>query len=355
MSGSHRIAFSAPGRWIIDARSARVLRYAMGSTIALTVAMAWNWPIAYLTPLLSLKFLASPKPRPSLKVGIGFIVVVGFSCLGGLWLGRYLISYPLVYIPFTGLVLFRIFHLKTVGKAPGLMTMLLISLLVLPLIVMTTPAAAEIAAGGILMAAIATIGVVWLAHALIPDTATPIAVPGTGQTAPELATPLAREEQYRRAMISTLVVLPVFIVFYALQLTGLMVVLIFVAVLASQPEFATNFKIGAALIIGNVLGGLSAILFYELLVIVPAFPFLISLTFLAGLVFGNRVFSDEPVGKLFGMGYSTLLLVIGSVTASGSDEASSMVYLRVAQISVAVIYCVLAFGVADRFVRRKEG
>jgi hypothetical protein len=53
------------------------------------------------------------------------------------------------------------------------------------------------------------------------------------------------------------------------------------------------------------------------------------------------------------MAYSTLLLVIGSVTAGGSDEASAKVYTRVFQIFVAVVYVVMAFGVADRFLRRK--
>ncbi|MCK5406051.1 MAG: hypothetical protein KAJ37_01295, partial [Candidatus Krumholzibacteria bacterium] len=74
----------------------------------------------------------------------------------------------------------------------------------------------------------------------------------------------------------------------------------------------------------------------------------------AGLIFGTRVFSDKPTAKLYAMAFSTLLLVIGSTTASGSGEAGSKVYARVAQITFAVVYVVMAFGVADRFVRRRE-
>ena len=92
----------------------------------------------------------------------------------------------------------------------------------------------------------------------------------------------------------------------------------------------------------------------KLLVMVPEFYFLVMLTLLVGLVFGVRVFSDSPSAKLWGMAFSTLLLVIGSTTASGSGEAGSKVYTRVLQITVAVLYVVMAFGVADRFVRRKE-
>jgi hypothetical protein len=338
----------AIGTWTLDDRSLRVLRYAVGATIAMAVAMAFNYQLAFLTPLLALSFLAAPGPRPTLKAGVGFIAIVAASCLSGLLLGRYLISYPLVYIPFTALVLLRLFYLKAAGKAPAVMTMLLISLLVIPLIVMSSPQVAQMAAVGVLLAAVVTIGVVWLVHGLIPES-------GHRQPAAVAAPPdLAPMEQFRTAAISTLVLFPVFVLFYAFQMMDLLVILVFVAILSSQPGFATNFKMGAALIVGNVIGGLSAILFYELLVMVPEFAFLIVLTLLAGLVFGTRVFTDKPIAKLFGMAYSTLLLVIGSVTASGTDEASYMVYMRVLQISIAVVYVFLASGVADRFIRRRE-
>ena len=111
MSADTRYAVETLGKWELDHRSVRVLRYAAGSTIALTVALAINWPLAYLTPVLSLVFLASPAPRPSLKSGIGFVVIIAIACLAGLLLGNYLISYPLVYIPFTGLsVRVDVFH-----------------------------------------------------------------------------------------------------------------------------------------------------------------------------------------------------------------------------------------------------
>ena len=95
---------------------------------------------------------------------------------------------------------------------------------------------------------------------------------------------------------------------------------------------------------------------YQLLVIMPSFAFLLLLTLLAGLLFGARAFSDRPTAKLFSMAYTTLLLVIASVTAGGSgdDGAGSKVYTRVTQIIVAVVWVVLASGVADRFLRRRR-
>lgn len=341
------------GRWRLDVRSLRILRYALGSAIAMAVAMGVNWQLSFLAAVLSLSFLASPSPRPSLKQGVSFVAIVAVACLSGLMLGRYLLSYPMVYIPFTGLLLFRLFYFMVSGRSPLLTTWLLIAFLVIPMIMITSPPIANMVAVGILTSAAVTMCVVWLAHGLLPDP------PGTGQGAAAVDAAVAKpappaKERLKTAAIATLVVLPVFVLFYSFKLQSSLLILIFVALLSAQPGFATNFKAGAALIIGNSIGGAAAILMYELLVMVPQFYFLIMVTFLAGLIFGVRVFSEKPTAKLYAMAFSTLLLVIGSTTASGPGEAGSKVYMRVLQITIAVVYVVMAFGVADRFVRRRE-
>jgi hypothetical protein len=346
-------AATTVGRWNLDQRSIRVLRYAAGSALAMAVAMGINWQLSFLLPVLSLSFLASPAPRPSLRAGSVFVVVIAVSCLAGLMLGKYLISYPLVYIPFTCLVLLHLFYVKASGKFPLLVTWLLIALLVIPMIIMSSPAIANLVAAGILAGAIATICLIWLVHGLLPDPPAAIAPAVESGAAAVPTTIPSRKERFRTAAISTLVVLPVFVLFYSFQRVESLLILIFVALLSSQPGFATSFKAGGALVIGNALGGVAAIVFYELLVMVPEFGFLVVLTLLAGLVVGTHLFSDKPAAKLYGMAYSTLLLVIGSVTASGSEGAGSKVYTRVLQITIAVVYVMMASGVADRYLRRK--
>jgi hypothetical protein len=341
------------GRWRLDIRSRRVLRYALGSTIAMTVAMTFNWQLAFLAPVLSLSFLASPAPRPTFQQGITFVAVIAVACFAGLKLGQYLISYPLVFIPFAGLVLLRIFYMMASGRSPLLTMWLLIALLVIPLITITSPAIANMVAMGILTGATVTICVVWLAYGLLPDP--PGLHAGTAASAAAAAKELPPAlERFKTAAISTLIVLPLLVLFYSLSMQSAILILVFVALLAPQPGFATNFKAGGALIIGNAIGGAAAIIMYELLSMVPQLYFLVLMTFLAGLFFGARLFSDNPIAKLYGMAFSTLLLIIGSTTASGTGEAESEVYIRVAQITIAVVWIVMASGVADRFVRRKR-
>jgi hypothetical protein len=353
MSADSPAVLASIGGWRLDLRCIRILRYALGSTIAMTVALGVGWQLSFLAPVLSLGFLASPAPRPSLKQGVGFLATIAVACLAGLMLGRYLISLPLVYVPFTGFLLLRLFYMKASGRSPLLTMWLLIALLVIPLITMTSPAIANWVAAGILISATATVGVVWLTHGLLPDPAHQHSANAAAvAAAPAVLLPA---ERFHTAAVSTLVVLPLLVLFYSLQLQSALLILIFVALLSSQPGFASNFKAGAALVVGNAMGGAAAIVVYELLVIVPEFGFLIVVTLLAGLIFGTRVFSDKPTAKLYGMAFSTLLLVIGSTTTSASAEAGAKVYTRVVQIVIAVVYVVMAFGVADRFVRRREG
>lgn len=332
-----------------ELRRIRILRYAVGSSLAMAVAMGFGWQLSFLTPVLSLSFLGTPAPRPKLKGGIAFIAVVAVACLAGMMLSRFVLPYPLVFIPFTGYLLFRLFYAKTGGVSPLLIMWMLIALLVIPMLAMLAPALAGLVAAGIVVGATVTIGVVWLTYGIFPDP-----VGAAQEAAPVKPAAVAMPgERLQGAVLSTSVLFPVFVLFYMFQWADSILILIFVAILAQQPSFATNFKAGVALIVGNVIGGAAAIVFYELLVVVPEFWFLLVLTLLAGLVFGTRVFSGKPTAPLCGMAFSTLLLVIGSTT-SGEGEAGSKVYSRVMQMLAAVVYVVAAFGLIERFKRARE-
>jgi hypothetical protein len=263
-----------------------------------------------------------------------------------------LLPYPLVYLPLTFLLLFRLFLAKASGKVPMLITWLLIALLVIPMLAMQSPELADLVAAGIVLGACVTIALVWIVALIIPipvETPATSVAPAAAPTAP--APP--RNELYQTAMITTLVVFPVLSLFYTLQWSGALLVLVFIALLSSQPGFAKSYKAGAALILGNTIGGATAILFYELLVLVPEFVYLVLLTLLTGLLFGSRLFSGKPAAPLYGMAYSTVLLVIGSTTSSSGD-AGAKVYTRIFQILCAVVYVVTAFGTIDRFRRNRE-
>ena len=131
-------------------------------------------------------------------------------------------------------------------------------------------------------------------------------------------------------------VFPVVAMYLIFGLTSVLIV-VFIALLSMQPSISTGTKAGKALIAANVMGGFAAIVMYEVLVMMPQFGFLLILICLCGLFFGCRLFSGAPTAPLFGMAFSTLLLVIGSTTSMFGD-ADAKAWTRVIQITTAVVY-----------------
>ena len=53
-----------------DPKQIKMLRYAVGLTIAIALASAISWPLPFLLPILSAVFLALPLPKPTLLQGL---------------------------------------------------------------------------------------------------------------------------------------------------------------------------------------------------------------------------------------------------------------------------------------------
>jgi len=327
----------------------RVLRYALGSALALTAAMAAAWPLAVLVPVLAQSLLGSSAPRPGLRDGLAFVGIVALACGAALLLSKWLLPYPAVFVLAMALVLFRIFHAKESGAPPLLIVLLLVAFMILPLFAGVSYRLAVVMAEGLVFAAAMTIALVLVVHSVLPDP--PLAATAQARGPGVETTPNGRVVN---ATLSTLVVLPIFLVFHLYELFGALVTLVYVALLSQQPSFAANFKAGKAMLVGNAMGGVAAIAAYELLVVVPELGFLFLLTLLFGLFFGARHFSDRPTAPLFGMAFSTVLLIVG--TSTGSEEgAGGKVLTRIAFVFLAVLYVVVAFGLIGHLRKRSDG
>ena len=77
------------------------------------------------------------------------------------------------------------------------------------------------------------------------------------------------------------------------------------------------------------------------------------LIFLAGMLMGQFVTSGSKFAKLGGTTLNTVLLIIGSTTTSTTD-AGSKVFTRVLQITAAVLYLVIAFGIIERLAASRR-
>lgn len=343
------IAASRPSvSWLSDLRTVRILRYAFGSTLAMALAMGFDWPLSFLTAVLTLSFLGAKTPRPAIKGLITFVVVVAAACTVGLLVGL-AVSYPVVYLLTLALVLFHLFYAKAGGAPALLVTWMLIAVLVLPILMSLSSQLALIVATYLVLGSTVAMVVVWCSHIAFPDPHV--------ETAPVAAVsdsePLSQERRVGLAAMSTLVVCPVAGLFFAYQNTDAILILIFIALLTLQPSLSAGYKAGIALIVGNLIGGIASMMFYDILVIVPNYGFMVLLTLFCALLFGTGLFSDGKWAPLFGMAFSTVLLIIGSTTSSFGD-ADAKASTRVIQITIAVVYAVLAFNAVKSLLPRRE-
>ena len=292
-----------------------IVRYAVGATTLVAVGMGFDWTLAYLLPVLSLSFLAPGGKPPALKGGFFFVASIAVACLIGMALAYSFLTMPPVHILVTFILLFHIFYTRHPIFNPLVKVWLLVAVLLIPNIAMQSMALAKVIAISLVMNAACAILIIWIIYYLFPLQSPENLVSAANEknSGPTTTTPTQRK-RFTTALISTLVIMPVYLLFYFAEMANALLVLVFIAVLSMQPAFAKDWKVGKALIIGNTIGGLAAIVVYNLLTIVPEYSFLIMLVLLSGLIFGQYVFGQSPLASVYGMAFSTLLLIIGSVT-----------------------------------------
>ncbi|GJM29936.1 MAG: hypothetical protein DHS20C17_25710 [Cyclobacteriaceae bacterium] len=330
-----------------------VIRYAAGASLLVAVSMGFDWVLAFLLPVLSMSFLAPGGKPPGLKGGLFFVGSITIACFLGMTLAYSFLPMPPIHILVTFLLLFHIFYTRHAIFNPLVKVWLLVAILLIPNIALQSMVLAKVMAISLVWNAACAILLIWIIYLVFPLTPESQQSPTKGKSQDD--TPgSGRNARFNTALTSTLVIMPVYLTFYFATIPNALLILVFIAILSMQPAFAKDWKVGKALIIGNIIGGLAAIIAYEILTVVPEFNYLILLVLLAGLVFGLFVFDESPMAAVFGMAFSTFLLIIGSVTGSDGDGAGGKVWSRVIQIMIAVVYAVSAFGLIAKFKSSNE-
>jgi hypothetical protein len=308
--------------------------------------------LAFLLPVLSLGFLAPDKKAPSLTEGLAFILTIGIAVASGLLIG-YFANRPIILFLVMGLVLLHIFYSRHPLMNPLLKTWMIIALLLLPMMNLLYPGLSLGVAYTLIFGVAGTVILIWIVFALIPDK---MELSENQKEGPEkaLATPVpTKEERFRAAIESTLVVMPVLIIFYTFQWAGSLLILIFVGIFSMQPGMA-SFKVGKAMIIGNLIGGLISIAVYNLLVVTPYWNMMVILILCVALYCGYQFFSGKKASPLFNMALSTFMLILGSVISATDVDPGAKLWTRLLQMAVAVTYVVVAFQFIEKWKKYRK-
>ena len=330
--------FSIPKYNWIDSKP--LIRYVLGITFVLFITSVLDYPLSHLTTVLALGYIAPGTKPVTIKQGVFFILILIVINLITFMFSSYFKDYPLVFMP---LLCLGILWLYYTNKLPTMVKLFaLISLLVIPLISLEPQGISGFIAVNLIMNAFMAIFLTKIVFWVFPwSKADEVFVKSKNTES------INDIERYNYARNILLILLPVLLLFFIFKLSGGLLILIFIGILSMNPALA-NKKVGAVIIVANILGGIFAILAYKLLVFVPLLSFLLLLTLFVGFVFGSKLFSKNKLAPIFGTGFSTFLLILGSVTSSDS-EAGSEVWSRVIQIAVAVLYVVIAFRIINYF------
>ena len=336
----------------------RILRLAAGTGLSMWVSQAVAWDLSFIAPVMTMFILALPLPALTLKMGIKFLAAMSLSMYASLLLLPWLLDYPLVGLLLLVLALFRSFYFTARGGSPVLGTFVTVGIALSTAVGSVSVDATLLLISGMLMNASIGIVFVWIAHALVPDSIAggfPVPPGGKPQDAPGPDLAEARWSAYR----SLLIVFPIALWFMLSGgSTSYVPVMIKVASMGQQATNEGARLAGRSLIVSTIIGGVGAIIGWNVLGIVPELMMYALLIALGALIFGPKIFQGKgmhPDAATWSYGYLTMIVILAPAvmdTASGSS-ADAAFWSRLVMFALATLYGVAAVYVVDAFKPRK--
>jgi hypothetical protein len=321
------------------------LRLALGVSLAFAAAQAFGWSPSMLVPVFVIQLLVSVPHYLSLRAGLSVVVSIGVACGATLLIVYTLLPFSDLYIAAIALLLFMGFLIDARGRSPFFAFIFLVAVAVLPVIAVDSVEAASALAWALTWAGGGAVVIVWIAHALFPAPVSAVRL-DTHRPDPR---PTDQQRQAgsaaRVALLKTLIVLPVVIVFLFYDLASALVVLVITITIVRQQDVGKGSKSAFALLLGNIMGGIAATMAYGLLKAYPTLLFLFLLTVLIGLWFGGRIALGGSRAPLFVVGFTTMVILLASGISPTGDEAAEAFYTRLINVFIATVYAVAMLSI----------
>lgn len=338
--------------------SVRILRLALGTSLSLWFSQAIGWQMSFIAPVFTLLVLALPLPALKLKQGIAFVAVLAVALYSGMLLLPMLLEQPAVGLLLLTLALFWSFYFTAKGGSALIGTFATVGLALVAGVGSVNVDALLIIAGDVIFAAAVGIIFVWIAHALMPDSTAIDVMPMPGKKAPAAPKPDPADARWS-AFRSLLIVLPVaLLLMLSSSSTAYIAVMIKVASMGQQATNDDTRHAGRSLILSTIIGGVGAIIGWEILSLVPTLTLYTLIIGLAGLIMGPKIFQGaamHPQGATWSYGYITMVILLAPAVMDGigGDAASVKFWDRIIMFAGATLYAVAAVYVVDAFRPRR--
>jgi hypothetical protein len=324
------------------AQHRRVLRLALGTTLSFVTAEMLDWELSFVITAFLVQLLTLPGRAPGLRQGIAIVVVLGLATGTAATLSTLLVGMPALFAVVLGLVLFLAFSLQRSGRGTALGTMLLVAFGLLPVIAVQAPELVPAVAYYLVRSGAVAVLWVWLLHALLPDPEAAMA------RAPAPTGAAASREVARAALTDTAVLLPVVLLAMMFEVPAALVIVLTVTAVLRQNSMAGGRKVALSLLLGNLLGGLTAIVAYQLLSAVPTLGFLTALLLLVSLSYASLIVSATSLAPLFVTALVSFVIVLGMGVAPLLDQPEATLAIRLRNLAIACVYAFAALSLIGR-------
>lgn len=159
----------------------------------------------------------------------------------------------------------------------------------------------------------------------------------------------------RSALRSTAIVVPVLLwLLFTSETASYAVVLLKVATMGQQSELEDTRSAARDLLQSTLVGGVAAVIVWNVLQIWPNLIMYSLLFLLCGLIMGPKIFAGAglaPRGSMWSYGLLTMMVIIApaAMDTPGGDAAGARFSDRIVMFALATLYAVAAVYVFDRF------
>jgi Protein of unknown function (DUF2955)/Fusaric acid resistance protein-like len=320
-------AFVTPD--VSGARLHTILRFAAGTAGAFAVSEAMGWYPSFLAPLLAGVLLANLPVAPPLKVGVILILVQAIGAYGAYMLTALLHETPAILFGGIGLILLISFANLAQGRGFLPILLMLISFSTVPIVTMMAPQDASAFSFALTRGMVVAMAAVWLAHTAWPKIAPPAAPPSQS----------ALESHFALAITGVAIVLPLMLVYLMYGITDALPVLITTVVLVINFDPKRGAMQAMAMMIGNFIGGLVALLSFALLQIAPSLGVLALIAFLIALPFAIRIERGGPGGAVALITFNQAMVMFSLSLAPGGSSPTLWT-TRLFQFGIACTFAV---------------
>lgn len=304
------------------------LRIGFGLALGFALGELSGTAFFFFPPLMAVQFLATMARPPSLRQAIGLTVLTALISGSVLLMASIFAGQPLVFMLLVGLLIFYGFLLDTSGKAMPASLLLTFSA-TLPLLTTQSAESAGLLAFAFIESTVIGLLTTWIMFALFP------APPAGADTPP----PALGSANPRMALANTIVLLPVLLLFMLGGNMTFVVLMVIIAIIRLRDRSGAP-RAALGLLLGNILGGLTATVAYNFLVLQTGIAFFLLLVAAVGLIFAARISTGGVRAPMFTIALVTFVILLGLGVSPLPTESGEAFTSRLWNVLLAGAYAV---------------